>query len=264
MDKQFVGAVEPESPRYGEKRYQFLSGSTLKLIAIIIMLIDHVGASLLGRLFSHYYIPFSDWNKWVEIYNIMRMIGRVAFPIFCFLLVEGFLHTRNVKKYAIRLGIFALISEFPFDLAFFEQWNTGYQNVFFTLFIGLLCIWAMDELGKSAYFTKEVTMFKHILLAAVQVIYAMAAMGAAYFLKTDYGLYGVLTIIVLYLFRSTRIFSLLAGYFVLFSIDPFCFPGFILTLFYNGKKGFSMKYAFYIFYPAHLIILWIIGNLILK
>ena len=108
-----------------------ISGSTLKIIAMITMLIDHIGAAVCMRMMLAE--GFGDLNgaaeetikAWVTVhadlystYYMFRMIGRIAFPIFCFLLVEGFKHTKDAKKYAIRLFAFALISEIPFDLAF--------------------------------------------------------------------------------------------------------------------------------------------------
>ena len=100
------------------KRFKGLSGGAFKMIAIITMFIDHLGATVLRaivRLPSVSSVPESQ-KMWLAIYNLSRDIGRLAFPIFCFLIVEGFLHTRNVKKYAGRLFLFALISEIPFDL----------------------------------------------------------------------------------------------------------------------------------------------------
>ena len=112
-----------------------LSGSTLKLIAIITMLIDHIGAAVIARLL----IAGQGSEMLYKIYYAMRAVGRVAFPIFCFLLVEGFFYTGSRKKYALRLFGFALLSEIPFDLAFSGKiLEFGYQNVFFTLLIGLL------------------------------------------------------------------------------------------------------------------------------
>ena len=103
-----------------------ISGSTLKMIAIVTMLIDHIGAAVLARLLMVNGLGELDQTstdaivQWLSAngalygtYTAMRMIGRVAFPIFCFLLVEGFLHTHDVKKYAMRLGLFALLSEIP-------------------------------------------------------------------------------------------------------------------------------------------------------
>lgn len=133
------------------------SGSTIKLIAIIAMFIDHTAATILERMMMRagYMLAtinagaMADWiagHKLLFIpYIVMRMIGRFGFPIFCFLLVEGFVHTHNRKKYALRLFLFALISEIPFDFAFRGEWFfSGYQNVFFTLFLGMLAMCAFS------------------------------------------------------------------------------------------------------------------------
>lgn len=123
-----------------------LSGSTLKLIAIITMLIDHIGAAVIARLL----IAGQGSEMLYKIYYAMRAVGRVAFPIFCFLLVEGFFYTGSRKKYALRLFGFALLSEIPFDLAFSGKiLEFGYQNVFFTLLIGLLTIMLFDAVVKK-------------------------------------------------------------------------------------------------------------------
>ncbi len=108
-----------------------LSGSDLKIIAVIAMFLDHLAATVLVRCLVTG--VFWDQAAWYEVYQVMRNIGRVAFPIYCFLLVEGFIHTSDRRKYALRLFLFALISEIPFDLAFNAQvLEFGYQNVFFT------------------------------------------------------------------------------------------------------------------------------------
>ncbi len=119
-----------------------ISGSTIKIIAIVAMFIDHLAASLLTRIL--YSASPESFNQTLYgVIMVMRLIGRLGFPIFCFLLVEGFHKTRNRRKYALRLGMFALISEIPFDLAFHGQvLETGYQNVFFTLLIGILLLCA--------------------------------------------------------------------------------------------------------------------------
>ena len=130
-----------------------ISGSTLKIIAMACMLIDHTAAVLFDRILisrgllnavnaSDGGASFLSTGNTAVIYYadmIMRAIGRISFPIFCFLLIEGFMHTHDVKKYALNLGIFALVSEIPFDLAFAgKPFYLDYQNVFFTLFIGLV------------------------------------------------------------------------------------------------------------------------------
>lgn len=128
-----------------------INGSTVKIIAVLAMLIDHMAATLLIRYLASGMQAAQAagtalaWQQEHAIlysaYYFMRDIGRLGFPIFCFLLAEGFQHTRNVKKYALRLGIFALISEFPFNLAICGQtFNINYQNVYFTLLLGLLAL----------------------------------------------------------------------------------------------------------------------------
>ncbi len=164
VQKGDVVKVVPEPDRM--KSGKGITGSTLKIIAIVTMFIDHVGAAL----FEHYQYKFlanfgADyckaaisakipwlWADWMgneavvqSIDMILRAIGRIAFPIFCFLLVEGFLHTRNVKKYLIRLLIFAFVSDVPFDLAFFGEIGLNHQNVFFTLFFGVFALACMDH-----------------------------------------------------------------------------------------------------------------------
>ena len=117
-----------------------LSGSTLKYIAIITMLIDHFGAAFF-IVFTSFYAGTASFAQADILYQVMRGIGRTAFPIFCFVLVEGLYHTHDVKRYLLRLFVFALVSEVPFDLAFSDQiLEFGAQNVFFTLLIGMLML----------------------------------------------------------------------------------------------------------------------------
>ena len=129
--------MKPSNKKFG------ISGSTLKLIAIVSMLIDHTAATVIRALLIS---ASPDWQPGLRtLYSVSRDIGRLAFPIFCFLLVEGFLHTRNPKKYAGRLFLFALISEIPFDLALQSGWfDPGKQNVYFTLLIGLLVLMGLS------------------------------------------------------------------------------------------------------------------------
>lgn len=147
-----------------KKQRKGISGSTLKLIAIITMLIDHTAATILDRFLIVKGVNSLDANdiqgindflqKYGSLYYLdtaMRLIGRLGFPIFCFLLIEGFLHTHNVWKYALRLGIFSLISEIPFDLAIYgKAFYFNSQNVFFTLLIGLLVIYAIQTITEKA------------------------------------------------------------------------------------------------------------------
>jgi hypothetical protein len=224
-----------------------MSGFWLKIIAIVTMLIDH-GTAIL--------VPY-DSPFWI----VGRGIGRLAFPIFCFLLVEGFLHTSNVKKYLLRLGIFAFISEIPFDLAFNHSYlDLSSQNVFFTLFIGLLVLILLRKIddkykGKGSY------------TVLYMVLYAVIIIGGcilALVFGTDYYYAGVLMILCFYLLRSNKVLltvALIIIYeFALGGIQILAVFAIIPILFYNGQRGRKMnKYLFYAFYPAHIFILYLIS-----
>src|SRR6056297_2543004 len=129
----------------------------LKLIAITTMLIDHIGAVLFPEII------------------VFRIIGRLAFPLFAFLLTEGYRHTSNLKSYLIRLGVFALISQYPFWEAF------GYDaglNIFFTLTLGLIAIYLFEK-------------YQSILpILALSFLADLTHM--------DYGMFGILLIFLLY------------------------------------------------------------------
>lgn len=124
-----------------------ISGSTVKIIAVAAMLIDHAAAVVLIRqIAADAYLD----QSLLSLYNIMRFIGRLGFPIFCFLLVEGFQRSKDLRKYGLRLGIFALISEIPFNLALTGSLTASrYQNVYFTLFLGLFVLCASGFFEKS-------------------------------------------------------------------------------------------------------------------
>lgn len=227
------------------KHFQGFSGSALKLIAICAMVLDHFAATVLyyGILLPAAPIKegTSVWTVYT-IYQVLRFIGRIAFPIFCFLLVEGFLHTSNRARYALRLFVFALISEIPFDLALFQSltdWN--HQNVFFTLLIGFVVIWAMEKTETLPFSTPlKVSAF---------------ALGClvAWLLCTDYDYKGVILITIFYVFRYTPRLRTLAGCVSLIWEAPACLAFFPIHL-YNGKRGLSLKYVFYLFYPVHLLL----------
>ncbi len=147
-----------------------LTGSTLKIIAMVTMLIDHIGASILergvmpkvadGSVMDAGVEAMKVYNRWKVVDMACRGIGRIAFPIFCFLLVEGFLHTGNWKKYFSRLFLFSLISEVPFDLAVFKSWyDFSSQNVFFTLWIALLVLAGMKYVSEKQEWSEALQLF---------------------------------------------------------------------------------------------------------
>ena len=201
-----------------------LSGSTLKYIAIITMLIDHFGAAFF-IVFTSFYAGTACFAQADILYQVMRGIGRTAFPIFCFVLVEGLYYTHDVKRYLLRLFAFALVSEIPFDLALSDRiLEFGAQNVFFTLFLGLLatalikCV--MEKQG-----------WDMPLKLSLSVLIGIAAIWAAYFLKTDYSGMGILLILIFYVFRSDRVRACIVGY-ISMMWECLCFPAFICIYLY--------------------------------
>ena len=266
MNRDREGALLARRP------WECVSGSTLKTLAVVSMFIDHLAAAVIYYLIRYEALPAgTDVDAVIQLYYVMRGIGRTAFPIYCFLLVEGFVHTSRVSRYILRIFIFACISELPFDLAFFQKSAIGsadlglvlrahretfaeHQNVFWTLLIGLIMLWAIDRLREWLSGHLPVMVLFSVLVAA-------AACAAAELACTDYGGWGVGLILILYCLRGYRLPAAAAGYVLMLQLysEAWSFPGFILMLIYNGERGYvrrAGKYFFYAFYPAHLILLY--------
>lgn len=226
-----------------------VTGLKLKIVACITMCIDHIGAVILEK-----YIPIS---KSIETLNIaFRLIGRMSFPIYCFLLVEGFKYTSNKQKYIFRIALFALVSEIPYDLAFYGRvidW-TG-QNVFFTLGLGLLTLYILEAITHS-----NISSLIRLICCSFTILFA--GVLNALLLHGSYGFFGICTIAAAYLIRKKEdaymaecAILLLMSYSEATSL--LALP---LIHIYNGERGKSLKWTFYIFYPAHLLILTIISH----
>ncbi|MCD8120133.1 MAG: conjugal transfer protein TraX [Lachnospiraceae bacterium] len=238
-----------------------ITAGQLKLLAAATMLVDHIGYLFFDGSF---------------FYEPMRVIGRLSFPLYCFFLVEGLTHTRNVFRYMGRLLLFALLSELPFDLMVYRndisfvfqtpakilRIFSGKQNVLWTLLIGLIVIWICSKL-KSYWF--------HIPTVFL-------GMMASYALATDYKNYGILIIYFFWAFPIGRaepagdltdeygeftlqkvklilcqiVCNLLGGVRQAFGACAL-FPLFL----YRGEKGknFGGRYFFYLFYPVHMLVL---------
>ena len=238
------------------------SGTALKTIACITMLVDHIGASCIE---AGILTPGLDAGTLSQdalsaypLYRldmVLRFTGRLAFPIFCFLLVEGFVHTRDVKKYVRRLFLFALISEVPFDLAFFRtSFALDHQNVYWTLALGVLAMAGLKHFEKP----DGSASWKGLLCVAGCTLAALVAC-------TDYDGIGVLIICALYLTRGDRKRQCIVGA-VLFAWELTAPLAFVLVWFYNGQRGACSplhKKAFYWFYPVHLSVLAVVTNLLL-
>lgn len=222
-----------------------LSSFVLKIIAIISMTYDHTIKILPGLS----KLPFEFWIP-----------GRIAFPIFCFLLVEGIMHTKNIKKYAISIGILAIISEFVYDFVFYNKiLDFSCQNVLFELLLGLLVVWLYKVL-------KEKQKGEFIIFPLLFAIMLSVA------LKLDYGMGGILCIFLFYVGYDKKGLSKYLIYFfaILMTATNISSP-MVMTLqfcsliallpisLYNGKRGYRFnKYVFYAFYPLHLIVLYAI------
>ena len=250
-----------------------ITGSTLKIIAIITMLIDHIGAVILERTpavsYGMYQLTMNNLgniseviqnNGAIVVYMIFRLIGRLGFPIFCFLLIEGFLHTRNVWKYAFRLFLFSLISEIPFNLAFRRNiFDTSYQNVFFTLLLGLLALILIQLVEKKLASNK---ILQYLLIIPIAFVFMLTA---ELLIQCDYGASGVLTIVIMYLLRRNKVLEMTGGCIILTAMNYLEITSFFTLIpvyKYNGERGLRLKYVFYAFYPVHLLILYMIVRLL--
>ncbi len=224
------------------KKFVCLDATVLKSIALVCMLLDHIG-----------YIFFPELT-------ILRMFGRLTLPIFAFFVAEGYEKTRSVPKYALRLLVFALISEFPFDFAINRAWiDMSSQNVFFTLLFGLGALWSADTIkaGKN---------WKTMLLGAAGLL---ACVALPIVLQTDYSIYGVLMVVLFSMLKNKwwgPIVSVgAANGLMLISqqahwrqVQATAFVAVLPLLLYNGERGRGMKWLFYAFYPAHLLVLGVI------
>lgn len=228
------------------KKIQFLSAAWLKIIAIISMLADHVNKALI--------YPYLDSNQGFLAFvsDIFDIIGRIAFPLFCFMLVEGYFKTRSRKKYLLNLLIFGVISEVPFDMfTTASYFNMNWNNIMFTLALVLVTIWSIDALkGKMQTLPKALWYFVSFLIIVVMCIVSM-------FLGIDYEHHAILIGYFFYLFHDTPILAIPFGYASMFK-EPWALLGFGLTLTYNGERGRQNKMLNYWFYPVHMLILGIL------
>lgn len=211
--------------------------SVLKWIAVLTMVIDHVGAIL---------FPDQIW---------MRVIGRVAFPVYAYCLAEGFRYTSDYRRYLGRLALFAILSEIPFDLAFYGvPFSFAHQNVFFTLTLGLILLWVLER-------------FREQLLLCAGAFVVLCFLAQA--LHMDYGAGGLLMVFAFYLARQGT--SPWIGWGIFVFINLFGYAGglqwaAIIALLpiglYSGKAGKKKQRFFYWIYPLHLLLLWVIEKYI--
>lgn len=228
------------------ERSRGLDGGVLKGIAAALMLTDHVGAILLPEVLA------------------LRCVGRLAFPIFAFFIAEGYAHTRDFGRYFRRLAILAVVSEIPFNLENGAVFDLTRQNVLFTFCLALLTLRGLEALGRERGFGRW---------AGCGLVLA-AGFAAGELLRTDYGGWGVVTVALLYLCRDgkyAKLWLLLAmaavnglgmGSLTMpvfggeMPIQIFAVAALPVIWLYNGQAGpKGLRRAFYVFYPAHLLVL---------
>jgi len=198
----------------------------LKLLAVVLMVIDHIGFFIFPQ------------------YTILRVIGRLSFPLFGFLIANGYKYTRDKKKYFIRLFVFANIIQIP------SLFMTIPVNIFYTLSFGLLCIMIYESDYDDI---KKIAGIAGVLFVTLTI-------------QPDYSIYGVLLIFSIHLLKDRYIYMI--GVFLLLSIilyGPTSIQGFaaltpLIFMTYNQQKGRSMKYLFYLFYPVHIVFLEWLGQ----
>ena len=225
--------------------YRVLSGSALKTLALTAMLCDHIAKVLLKNIPAMTTPLFTLFGSDFTVYFFMISFGRIAFPIYAFLITEGCRHTRDRRRYCLGLLCFALLSEVPWNLVHFNTvFSLQKQNVFFTLFLGSAAICLCEK-------------FSGDIVRRSAVLISLAAF--AYVLRCDYGLKGFAFILAVYILRPDGIMQAVIGA-CLLSAPLRGGMAFIPINMYNGERGYigskPLKYVFYAVYPVHMLILW--------
>lgn len=222
---------------------QKINGAQLKYIAFASMFIDHFNKAIIT--------PFLTGSGPLNLITaIFDILGRIAFPIFCFFIVEGFFKTKSRRKYLRNLLIFAIISEIPYDMfqsaVFINTWS---QNILWGLALGLFTIMVIDKL-KEKIKKRPLRIFVSIIIVALSSLGSML-------ISADYEYYAIIIIYIYYLFYDKRLLASGLGYLVIIK-EIYAILGFATVLLYNGEKGKQNKTFNYLFYPVHLLILGII------
>ena len=225
------------------ERYKIMNGSWLKVLAMVSMAIDHTAFWVLRGQADFMEPLFVVGSRQVSWYYLMRCVGRLAFPLFAFLIVEGFVHTHDRRKYGRNLLLFALVSEIPWVLLHHGIHLSGH-NVMFTLLAGFLGLCAIER------YRTQPARLAGILLGMMALLIV---------LSPDYGGTGFAFVVLLYTLRRHLLLQVVIGSFMLPS-RWIAGLAFIPIAFYNGQRGFIRgpwaKYLFYSFYPLHLMLIY--------
>lgn len=225
------------------KKLKGINGAQLKYIAFSSMFIDHFNKAIIT--------PFlTGTGPMVIITTIFDILGRIAFPIFAFMVVEGFFKTKSQWKYLRNLLIFAVISEIPYDMFQSAEFvNTWSQNILWGLALGLFTIMVIDKL-KEKIKKRPLWIFVSLLIVALSSLGSML-------ISSDYEYYAIIIIYLYYIFYDKRLVASGLGYLVIIK-EIYAILGFATVLLYNGEKGKQNKIFNYLFYPVHLLIFGII------
>ena len=224
-------------------KIKFLSGAQLKTIAILSMLEDHINKALI------YPNLVSNDGLLAFLSDFFDIIGRIAFPLFCFLLVEGYFKTRNRKKYLLQLLLFGFLSEVPFDMSTTASFfNMNWNNVMFTLALVLITIWSIDVIKEKMQKLPKLLWY----LVSIMIVILMCI--ATMYFSLDYEHHAILIGYFFYLFYDQLLLAIPLGYASMYT-EPWSLLGFGLTLTYNGQRGKQYKMLNYWFYPVHLLII---------
>lgn len=240
--------------------YGFLNTFSLKLIAIICMTIDHIGLCF-GTTYKNGSYFLSGFMSH-ETYSLLRIIGRIAFPIFCYLIVEGLIYTKDIINYAVRLFVFALISQIPFSLMT-RRAPLDFSlnlNVYFTLFLGLITIATIDYARQQ----RKRGILNTPIFLIISFVIILCSTTFADSINTDYAGFGIIIIVIFYAFRDKPLLIslglLIAILLMSNDTELYALIALVPIILHNHSKGPSMKYVFYSYYPAHMLILYFIST----
>lgn len=224
-------------------KLQIFNGAQLKYLAFVSMLTDHVNNALI--------IPMLDGEGFLlYLSNIFSILGRIAFPIFVFFIVEGFFKTGSRRKYLLTLLVFGVISEVPFDMFTSKVfYNPNWNNMMFTLALCLMSIWIIDSLKKKI----SSKILWYIISVFIVAFFGILSM----LLSLDYDIHAIVVAYIFYIFYNKPILGAGLGYISIIK-ELYSFLGFAMTLTYNGKRGRQYKWLNYLFYPLHILILGIL------
>ncbi|MBR4461378.1 MAG: hypothetical protein IKS51_02205 [Erysipelotrichaceae bacterium] len=222
-----------------KKTWRLLDGTLLKLLAMVSMVFDHVGDN---------FIPDQEW---------MRIIGRIAMPLFAFAVAEGYIHTHDRKKYLLRMLLMGMISEIPFDLVLFgKPLEFTHQNIMLTFTYAILGLMCYDRISRDRDFS-----IPGILVLLLFVISSLL-------LCLDYNMVALAVIFTFYLLRKKplwfRTIAAMLVYYVFRNVGVYRFGllGFLPVFLYNGQRGKGFKWLFYLFYPGHLLLIYLLMKIL--